>query len=178
MSAVSATLAIIDEDGPAAVSIRRLARDLNYSRSGLAYRIGSMPELELEVFSVAAAQLAQVVVGDGPVRADDPRWIRDAALRVLEWHAEYPNRAQFLIEARIADDLRCPVVADALSAALGRQVDVACASVTYLVSSFALMLDIVRLFDDRDEALDAVASHCAGTWRILVQVAERQPVAA
>ena len=142
VSAVTAALAIIDADGHEAVSIRRLARELNYSRSGLAYRIGSMPELEVEVFSTVADELVRAMFGDGPVDLEDPAWMRAA-----------------------------------LGDALGRRVDIEQASVHFLISSFALMLDIVRLFGDRERALDAVTSHCAGTWRTLV-LAAREPVAA
>lgn len=177
MSALAATLAVIDEDGHEAVSIRRLARELNYSRSGLAYRIGSMPELELEVFSAVAGQLLHAIVGTGPVRADDPAWTRASALRALAWHDEYPNRAHFLLAAQVSDDMRCPTMGALLSAAAGRPVQVNGVAVSYLLASFRLMLEIIRLFGDRERALDAVTRHCTQTWQTLVE-ASGQPVAA
>lgn len=177
LSAVDAAIAVIDLDGPEAVSVRRLAKELNYSRSGLSYRIGSMPELETQVFIAIASDLGHTLVGDKPFRPDDPAWLRASAARVLDWWDAHPNRAAFLVATRLPDAACCPAVAAVLDDVLGPGHGVECASVNYLVSAFALTLEIVRLFQDRDQALDAIAAHCAATWRTLV-IAARRPVPA
>lgn len=172
-NAVAAALAVIDTDGPDAVSIRRLARELNYSRSGVAYRIGSMPDLETEVFVNIASDLGRALVGPPPFHPADQDWQRGAAARVLEWAERFPERAAFLTSARLAEDARGPIVESVLDRALGPDHGITFAPVDYLVSAFALTLEIARLFDDRDAALDAVAAHCAGTWQTLVRAARR-----
>ena len=176
-TAVAAALAVIDADGPDAVSIRRLARELNYSRSGVAYRIGSMPDLETEVFVAIASDVGQALVGPTPFRPADCDWQRAAASRVLDWADHYPQRAAFLTSTRLAEDARGPVVESVLYNVLGPDHGIAFAPVDYVVSAFALTLEIARLFDDRDVALDAVSAHCAGTWQTLVRAA-RRPVSA
>lgn len=174
-NAVTAAIAVIDADGPDAVSVRRLARELNYSRSGIAYRIGSMPDLETEIFIAIASDLGRVLLGLPPYRPVDRSWQRDAASRVFDWSERYPNRAEFLTSTRLPDEARGPVVSSVLGDVLGPDHGIELAPVDYLVSAFALTIEIARLFQDRDAALDAVAAHCAGTWQTLVRAA-RQPV--
>ena len=173
-NAVRAAIAVIDVDGPDAVSVRRLARELNYSRSGIAYRIGSMPDLETEVFIAIASDLGQTMMGPRPFQPGDAAWQRAAASRVFDWSERYPNRATFLTSARLPDEARGPVVASVLGNVLGPDHGIEFAPVDYLVSAFALTIEIARLFEDREAALDTVAAHCAGTWRTLLRAA-RQP---
>ena len=176
-NAVSAAIAVIDADGPDAVSVRRLARELNYSRSGIAYRIGSMPDLETEIFIAIASDLGRVLVGQRPYRPDQQAWQREAAARVVDWAERHPNRAAFLTSTRLPDVARGPVVSSVLGNVLGPDHGIDFAPVDYLVSAFALTIEMARLFDDRASALDTVAAHCAGTWQTLVHAA-RRPVGA
>lgn len=176
-NAVTAAIAVIDADGPDAVSVRRLARELNYSRSGVAYRIGSMPDLETQIFIAIASDLGQVLVGARPFRPGAQAWQRAAASRVVDWSERRPNRAAFLTSTRLPDDARGPVVSSVLGNVLGPDHGIEFAPVDYLVSAFALTIEIARLFEDRDAALDTVAAHCAGTWQTLVKAA-RRPVSA
>lgn len=176
-SAVIAAISVIDADGPDALSVRRLARELNYSRSGIAYRIGSMPDLETEVFIAIATELGLVLLGAQPHRPGDPDWQRHAAARVVDWSERHPHRAAFLTSTRLPDAARGPVVSAVLGNVLGPDHGIELAPVDYLVSAFALTVEIARLFHDRASALDAVAAHCAGTWWTLVRAA-RQPITA
>ena len=173
-STLVAAIDVIDAEGVDALSVRRLARELNYSRSGIAYRIGSMADLEAEVFVAVAADLGRSVVGDRPYRPDDPAWLRASACRVFDWLERYPNRASFLMRTRLPPEAWCPIVGKVLDDVLEPGHNVERASVNYLVSAFAVTVEIKRLFADREQALDAIVAHSTSTWRTLV-LAARQP---
>lgn len=163
MSPVSAALDIIDTDGYQALSVRRLARTLNYSRSGAAYRIGSMGALDRAVRSVILEDLASAMLGPAPHRPDERSWHEGSAARTLDWIDRFPNRAVYVASTRPTTDAACAVVGAELPALLGELAGFEL-SANYMVGVFKLAYEIARAFDDRSYAIQACASHFQTSW--------------
>lgn len=164
MTPLEAAFELIDRHGPGGVSVRRLAPMTNYSRSGLAYRIGEMDVFHAEVARAIAASVSVAYLGDGPPNLRDAEWTRGAVTRTLDWIEANPNRYDYLCgpdrPASACEALDC-----ALDDLLGSgRPAVPDGAAGYILASLRLLRELSTLMPTRQDVIAAMARHCDELW--------------
>lgn len=174
MTLVDAAITVLDRDGVDAVSVRRVAAEVNYSRSGLMYRLGSMSELEREIAQRIGDELVTLVadVDGSPLR--DIEWMEGAAARLVAWMEANPNRLEFLCGDRFVPEEGCPAVIRLGAALPGVGRCAGSAAVTNLLVSSVRYAHAVSCIERRPEWIHrAIATHLLATWDLLADLSLR-----